>query len=419
MQELARKKRWWFARGAFAPSLVLFEDNPKWRKPTAVLGAPNSPPPLEFQVTTQYKAGYHVSSQIPCVEAKDGQRLVFIKYYGPAFGLRYVGAMYVNTIQEIAKGHEGISQLLQSRYKHSLPEKVDYFRLLDPEQVEPFDIPPPPEEGKDAAPGTVPEHGEIIVLQASDTPPEESFAVRYTLFPRFMAPIPVPRVLSFGEQMLADAEAGLLGVNVKFVAADDSFTITAHRSALCTVQYFRRLFTTGVKEGQAPPTPDKDGFYLILPPAFANEKTMLNFRKWVYTRSMDKDIKLDVPLCLSLSILESDRTDIVRLGNYCLIEPLVHDCVEIVGKVKSFDVATSLDALELAELIEASQAAILRRRAMQYVVAHFNEVAATEQFRKLVGGPVYNAIVGAVYRVDPPSARTNSTVECLLCRVSN
>jgi len=82
-----------------------------------------------------------------------------------------------------------------------------------------------------------------------------------------------------------------------------------------------------------------------------------------------------------------------------VIESLVHDCVEIIGCVKSFDVATSLDALELADLIDDAEAAILRRRAMQYIVAHFDEVAAAERFHKLVGSNVYYSIIAAVYQV--------------------
>lgn len=60
---------------------------------------------------------------------------------------------------------------------------------------------------------------------------------------------------------------------------------------------------------------------------------------------------------------------------------------------------TSLDALELADLIDDSEAAILRRRAMQYIVAHFDEVAAAERFHKLVGTNVYYSIIAAVYQV--------------------
>jgi len=309
MQELARKKRWWFARGSFAPPLVLFEEKSQanglsWRKATAVLGAPNRPLPVEFQVTTQFRAGYHVSSEIPCVDYGEDQRLVFIKHYSPNSGLRYVGAMYVNALQDVKKGHEGISQLLQSRYNLSLPDNCDYFRLLGQDKVEKIDmtIPAVPAEGKAAPSLPVPEHGEVIVIQPSDTPLELSFAVKFTAFPRFATPAPVHHVLSFGEQLLEDAEGGFIGVDVKFVGGgDEKWTITAHRSALCTTEYFRRMFTTGVKEGQLPPKPDPDGFHLITPPSFADQKTMRQFIRWIYTRRMDKDIKLDVPLCLNLS----------------------------------------------------------------------------------------------------------------------
>lgn len=67
--------------------------------------------------------------------------------------------------------------------------------------------------------------------------------------------------------------------------------------------------------------------------------------------------------------------------------------------MKSFDVSTALDALELAERLAETEAAILRRRAMQYVVANFEKVAAVERFHKLVGTAVYYSIIGAVYQV--------------------
>jgi len=78
---------------------------------------------------------------------------------------------------------------------------------------------------------------------------------------------------------------------------------------------------------------------------------------------------------------------------------LVHDCVEIVGRIKSFDVTSSLDALELADSIEDTEAAILRRRAMQYIVANFEDIARAERFHKMVGTAVYYSIIAAVYQV--------------------
>ena len=78
---------------------------------------------------------------------------------------------------------------------------------------------------------------------------------------------------------------------------------------------------------------------------------------------------------------------------------MVHDCVEIVGRIKSFDVTSSLDALELADSIEDTEAAILRRRAMQYIVTNFEEVARAERFHKMVGTTIYYSIVAAVYQV--------------------
>jgi hypothetical protein len=311
MQELAQKKRWMFARGSFAPPLVLFEektyaDKPSWRDATPVLGAPNRPLGVEFKVSTQYRAGYHVSAEIPAVDFCDDQRLVFLKYYGPGFGLRYIGAMYVTCLQDVAKGYKGISTVMQARYNLSLPDNVDYFRLLGCDKVEKIDMSPPllMAEGKVALQLPVPEHGEIIVLQSSTTPLEVSFPHKFSSFPRFATPEPVPRTLTFGEQLLEDAEAGFIGVDVKFAGGPEGnkYTITAHRSALCTTEYFRRLFTRGVKDAQPPPVADKDGFYLITPPAFANEITMRHFIRWIYTRRVDKELKLDVPLCLNLSM---------------------------------------------------------------------------------------------------------------------
>lgn len=311
MQELAQKKRWMFARGSFAPPLVLFEektyaDKPSWRDATPVLGAPNRPLGVEFKVSTQYRAGYHVSAEIPAVDFCDDQRLVFLKYYGPGFGLRYIGAMYVTCLQDIGKGYKGISTVMQARYNLSLPDNVDYFRLLGCDKVEKIDMAPPMvmAEGKVGLQLAVPNHGEIIVLQSSTTPMENSFALKFSTFPRFATPEPVPRTLTFGEQLLEDAEAGFIGVDVKFVGGpdDQKYTITAHRSALCTTEYFRRLFTRGVKDPQPPPVADKEGFYLITPPSFANETAMRQFIRWIYTRRVDKELKLDVQLCLNLSI---------------------------------------------------------------------------------------------------------------------
>jgi hypothetical protein len=77
----------------------------------------------------------------------------------------------------------------------------------------------------------------------------------------------------------------------------------------------------------------------------------------------------------------------------------VHDCVEIIGRIKSFDVKTSLDALELADKLADAESEVLRRRALQHIVANFEEVAKTERFQKLVGTAVYYSIIAAVYQV--------------------
>jgi hypothetical protein len=407
MQELARKKKWMFARSSFHPPLVFFEETTgekvAWRNATQVLGAPNRPTPPDFTVTNKYRAGYHLSGEIPGVPFGVDQRLVFVKYYGPSFGLRYVGAMWVGALHELALAHKGISHVMKTRFNLPLPDNVDYFRVMSVDKVELVNMTPPlaPEEGKEAAPPCLPEHGEVIVLQASDTAEDFSFATKFSSFPRFAPPEPVIRTLSFAEQLLEDAEAGFAGVDVKFVGGKDDakYCILAHRSALCTTQYFRRLFTSGVKESQLPPPADKEGFHLITPPEFADERTMRNFIRWIYVRRIPKEVQLDLALCLNLSNPLQISFILVRLGNYCVCDALVHDGVEIIGRLKTFDVETALDALDLANAIDESEGIILRRRAMQYVVAHFEEVAAAERFQKMVGTAVYYSIIGAVYQV--------------------
>src|SRR5271169_4498424 len=159
MVELAQKKRWMFARGTLPPPLVLFEDKGSWRNATPVLGAINRTftTSVDFQVTNQYKVGFHLSSEIPGCEMSDDQRLVFIKYYGPNFGLRYVGAMYVSCLQDVSKGYKGISAAMQARFSIPLPDNVDYYRLLGPDKVEIIDM-TVPEEGKEAPARPMPEH---------------------------------------------------------------------------------------------------------------------------------------------------------------------------------------------------------------------------------------------------------------------
>src|SRR5579859_4716895 len=393
MQELAAKKRWRFARGSYHPPLILFEEKPPsesegkgWRTGTQVLGAANRPTPGDFTVTSQYRAGFHVSTEIPAGEFSEDQRLVFIKYYGPSFGLKYVGAMHIRAVQDVAKGYAGISEVMKTKYGMPLPEKVDYFRLLGTDKVELIDMtippppppvaaPPPPPEipmpmpmapagfmcpGVPKAPEPPsppgepdiamikaamaaaaaaqagiplpgappvavteaipeptppappfppvmrPEHGEIIVIQASDTAAEFSFAEKFTIFPRFAPPPPpVKAPPTFAEILLEDAEAGFTGVDVRFIGgpAESQYNLTAHRSALSTVEYFRRLFTVGIKEGQPPPAAGDDGFHVITTPPFVDESTMRNFIRWIYTRRVPKAVQMDVPGCLNLSRL--------------------------------------------------------------------------------------------------------------------
>lgn len=283
-----------------APPLVLFEDCGNWRKATPVLGAVGRSCQVDFKVSTQSRAGFHLSREIPCVDIADNQRLVFLKYYGPNFGLRYVGAMFVGCLQDVNKGYKGISAAMQERFNVPLPDNVDYFRLLGPETVERIDVDATVEEGKQAP---VPEHGEIIVIQSSTVDADCCFSKKFRTFPRFSEPAPeIPRALTFGEQLFEDAEKGFLA-DTKFIGGsnDNKYTVMAHRMALCTVAYFRQLFTKGVKEGHSPPTPDQDGYYLITPPAFADHRTMKHFIRWIYSRTLPKEVKHDVSLCLNLS----------------------------------------------------------------------------------------------------------------------
>ena len=71
----------------------------------------------------------------------------------------------------------------------------------------------------------------------------------------------------------------------------------------------------------------------------------------------------------------------------------------MIGRVNSFNVSTALDALELAQKIADAEAAILRHRSMQFIVANFEEVAGTPRFQSLVGSAVYYSIIAAVYQV--------------------
>ena len=82
-----------------------------------------------------------------------------------------------------------------------------------------------------------------------------------------------------------------------------------------------------------------------------------------------------------------------------MCEDLVHACVNVIGSVKSFTIPTALDALDLAQKLGETEAAILKRRTMQYIVMNFEQVAATERFQKLVGSAVYYQIIAAVYQV--------------------
>jgi hypothetical protein len=110
--------------------------------------------------------------------------------------------------------------------------------------------------------------------------------------------------MTFGEQLLQDAESQFIGVDVKFIGGPEGnkYTLTAHRAALCTTAYFRRLFQTGTGDPPVPPQADRQGFFQVTPPPFVNESTMKYFIKWIYTRKCEKELKFDIPLCLSLSI---------------------------------------------------------------------------------------------------------------------
>ena len=77
----------------------------------------------------------------------------------------------------------------------------------------------------------------------------------------------------------------------------------------------------------------------------------------------------------------------------------MQSCVEVIGRIKSFDISSALDALDLAEKLVDAERATLEGRAMQFIVAHFEEVATTPRFHKLVGTSVYYAIISAVYKV--------------------
>lgn len=87
------------------------------------------------------------------------------------------------------------------------------------------------------------------------------------------------------------------------------------------------------------------------------------------------------------------------MADYCVCDSLVHDCVEIIGRVKSFDISTALDALELAEKLAEDVGATLKQRAMQYIIANFESIAKTERFHKLVNTTVYYQIITGVYQV--------------------
>ena len=87
------------------------------------------------------------------------------------------------------------------------------------------------------------------------------------------------------------------------------------------------------------------------------------------------------------------------MGDYCVCDSLVNDCIEIIGRIKSFEIDTALDALELAEKLAEDVGKTLRQRAMQHIIANFEAVAKTERFQKLVNTTVYYQIIAGVYQV--------------------
>jgi hypothetical protein len=87
------------------------------------------------------------------------------------------------------------------------------------------------------------------------------------------------------------------------------------------------------------------------------------------------------------------------LADYCVCDGLVQQIVEIVGRVKSFDINTALDALELGEKLAEDVGGTLKQRAMQYIIANFETVAKEERFHKLVNTTLYYQIIAAVYQV--------------------
>jgi hypothetical protein len=77
----------------------------------------------------------------------------------------------------------------------------------------------------------------------------------------------------------------------------------------------------------------------------------------------------------------------------------VHDCVDVIGRIKSFDISSGLDALEVANKLAPAEAEILKDRALKFIVANFEEVAKVERFHKLVGTAIFYEIISAVYKV--------------------
>ena len=162
---------------------------------------------------------------------------------------------------------------------------------------------------------------------------------------------------------------------------DDQYRLGAHKNVLATVDYFKTVFESGMRESVV-------SLVEFEVPSSTAKLTMERFLSFLYTRDPS-------PLVHIYTI--GSLSELIRVADYYGFEELIERAsVAIEQKYSWLSEQNAIELLKTIDLLHFPRKTRVEKLVIEYIVCNFSRVGRMQEFTGLFGRNVYNSIISAV-----------------------
>ena len=305
-----------------------------------------------------------------------GESLLFIKYHdGLHKRLTFYGTIDFSEYDEVSTRLPSIRKLC------NLDDKTP-IRLLNVASLTTFSVISATKTFKEQELQT----GSVLIVQIwQQTNVKGSFG--YLIFPAYARHQYTSTSLAIVNPLLGKAlhEQAINGLYTDLAllsARKNAFRLTAHRSVLATVPFFKTAFESGMRESNM-----SSLVVELHAPPWTSERTLKDFLAFVYLR----DSQVLGPVGID------GLTDLIRLADfYGFLELMDSVATEVTRKTYLLSDGNSLELLKILDLLEFPNRKRLETLLLDYVASNYSRIGQTQEFCDLFGTDLYKLIVERV-----------------------